>query len=238
MVLCILSTAMFLSVNAQARERVAGYYFGTGGVLIDASSMENELAAAGFNKPRDWAYTMGAGFYSRRRLVLEAELNGIMWKPTELGVNETKLRAVTSSINLGINLLPYRMPVALYPYIGSGFGKTRLLLNQTEAQFPDAAAKPLTELDLVQNNYTLRAGIGFDADIKTCRAGKKNLMLGIRAGYMYDFTDNDDWESDDVDIKNGPEISMSGPYLKLVIGKSFIKPWQHGKKCKCPGEKT
>lgn len=219
-----------LGTYAGEGEKTVGYYFGFGGVLFNTDRMENQLTSAGFETPKDWAYTIGGGFYGRKRLVVEAEINGLLWKPRELGVNETRLYGISSSLNLGINVLPLDLPMALYPYIGSGFGRTRLLLNQTSADFGDAVATPPTSFTMKQRNYAFRSGIGYDFTTSRRKGPKKRfLSVGFRMGYMFDVTDNDDWESDEVEIQNGPKLKTSGFYGKVVIGKSFKKFWHKGK---------
>ena len=222
-----------MSIYAGEGEKTVGYYFGFGGVLFNTDKMENQLTSAGFETPKDWAYTVGGGFYGRKRLVVEAEINGLLWKPREMGVNETRLYGISSSLNLGINVLPIDLPMALYPYIGSGFGRTRLLLNQTSADFGEAVATPPTSFVMTQRNYALRTGIGYDFAIKRKKAERKHLSIGFRAGYMFDVTDNDDWESDEVEIQNSPKLKTTGFYGKVVIGKSFKRLWRKGKKPCC-----
>lgn len=245
----ILQTGLLLSLNAEEGEekikirKTFGHYFAFGGVTLDTDKMKDELNASGFNKPKEWAYLFGIGFYGKRKLVFELEFNGIMGQTQEMGVNEIKLYSSTGSLNIGYNFLSKNDLLDLYPYIGSGFGKTALKLNQKKVEFTDVVQTPINNSTLIQNNYTIRAGIGFDVNIKTEKSKWKRPSLGFRVGYQYDVTDNDDWELDDVSISNGPEFSMSGIYGKIVFGRSINKKNRHKDKgccwkSRCHGKKS
>lgn len=95
----------------------------------DTEEMEDELSASGFNTPREWAYLFSIGFYGKGKFVLEMKFNHILGKMREMGTNETKLFSSTSSLNFGYNFLYKNDMLALYPYIGSGFGKFSILLK-------------------------------------------------------------------------------------------------------------
>lgn len=221
--------------NTEEAKITLGHHIGFGGILFNTDDMKNALYAAGFNTPRDWAYMVSFGLYARKRFVLEGELNGLIWKPVEMGRNETKLFGITSSINLGVNVLPLNLPMALFPYFGSGFGKSYLFLNQSSAQFGDAVSTPPISFNMKQRSYSFVAGLGYDFTFKG--KGKKGRVgtIGFRTGYMFDVTDNDDWISDDVEIRSGPELRNSGFFGKIVIGKSKtgIKSTCKEGKCKC-----
>jgi hypothetical protein len=216
------------NLHAEEAKRTVGHYIGFGGVLFNTDKMKNELSAAGYNASRDWAYMISFGLYARKRFVLEGEVNGLIWKPVDRDLNETKLYGITSSINLGVNVLPLDKSMALYPYIGSGFGKSYLFLNQTSAQFSDAVATPPTSFQMKQGSYSFLAGIGYDFTFKGRGKKGRTGIIGFRTGYMFDVTDNDDWISDDVEIHNGPELRNTGFYGKIILGKTF-----NNKRYKC-----
>ncbi|MGD9201163.1 MAG: hypothetical protein PVI26_06350 [Chitinispirillia bacterium] len=89
------------------------------------------MLSSGFKKPKDWAYLFSIGFHGKRRFAFELELNMLRWKSLEMGVKKTKLHVFTGSLNFGVNVLPLDLPLALYPFIGSGIGRYKTVSKTT-----------------------------------------------------------------------------------------------------------
>lgn len=203
--------------------RTGGYYFGFGTALISTDKMESTLLSSGFKKPDNWAYLYSTGFYGKRRLVFELEFTMLRWKPVEMGVNKTTLNIFTSFLNFGVNVLPLDLPMTLYPYIGSGFGKSKISLNQTSVDFSSAVTVPPIGIQASQNNFSFVTGIGYDFNFKSRRVPKKIFTTGIQLGYMFDVTDDNNWEYEEVEITHGPKLKATGFYAKVIVSRNFKK---------------
>jgi hypothetical protein len=215
------------------REILRGHYLSIGGATISENTLNRYLYPLGFKAPKDWGTQLGVGFFARKKLVFEMEFNGILGKKREWGSNVTKLSILTSSVNFGYNVLPRNHVLSLYPYIGSGFGRTFLELNQEKATLSEAVNDEISKVKLDKRNYTIRAGLGFDADLSKKHKNNKKMNIGFRVGYQFDVSDKDDWYFDKVKIDNVGSLRASGVYAKLIIGRSRDKVLGECNKWKC-----
>ena len=109
----------------------------------------------------------------------------------------------------------------LYPLVGLGVSRNRLRLTERAVlDFSDIVADPKRESYLTKWDFILQASLGVDYTLgfnieEKDRGG--GFMLGIRAGYQYSVTDSD-WNMSSLDISGDPGMSMSGFFLRFVIG--------------------
>jgi hypothetical protein len=161
------------------------------------------------------------GFF--RRFVSGLQLNGLFWKKDERGNLVTQFSGIYGLLSAGFNILPPENAIKLYPLLDFGPGLMKLTLREDEVSFDDAVDEPSQTRHFWQGGLIIGFGAGFDYVLPLAKKGK-NITLGLRAGYMYDPTDRNDWQLEGADVRNGPEAVFSGPYARLTIGKSFAKP--------------
>jgi len=198
-------------------------YLTVGGTRLSTDDANTALTNAGFHTVSDYAVQLGGGFgWHARRLLGGAELFGYIWQKKELATTYTRLYGLGSRLTIGVNVLP-EGPFLLYPQFSFGLGGLGLKLGKDEVAFDTALAAPINNVDLWQRTFVLAPGIGFDYRMKKRAHPGKFRVVGIRAGYAFDVSDNDDWRSDWVHITGGPKLRASGPFLRLVVGKSYTK---------------
>jgi len=209
------------------KEKVTVPFLTFGGTDIDVDAMNKLMTPKGYRRFKDYSFIMGGGFYKKvGRSILEFEIRGIRWNTRKRGNKQSSLGGINGLIHYGFNVLP-QGPITLFPYVGGGFGKLWLGLTKTSTPLDSLLAQPVTDIKLEQKTFILDAGIGFDVTITRKRTPDKNpITIGIRTGYSYDPTDNRDWYENDTAIKGGPKLSLSGPYARLILGKSIKRPWQ------------
>ncbi len=207
------------------RNKIVVPFISFGGAGIDVDAMNSRLTQNGFRRFKDYSFLLGGGFYKKfGRSILEFEIRGIRWNTRNRGNNQSSLKGVNGLVNYGFNVLP-KGNIALFPYIGSGLGKVWLGLTPASTPFDSILVKPVTDTKLDQKTFILNAGIGFDVTIARKGNPDKNpLTIGIRAGYTFDPTDNNDWYGNDTVIKGGPKLSLNGPYARVILGKTIQKP--------------
>ncbi len=231
--------ALSLYAEEKKIEKTFGHYIIGGVGVLDLESMDGVLNPLGYKAPKDWAYDYGIAFYARRKLVLEGEINKLKWKERNYNDQRTSMDAWLSSVNIGYNILPYESRFTLYPFIGSGFSRTRIKLYNNKENFNNAVNSGLNELELTKKDYVGRMGVAFDFEVKSLKRKNKKMMVGLKGGYLIDFTDGDNWISNETEIKSGPKVKMNGFFLGVTVGKSARKSILHGKECgKCQKTKV
>lgn len=213
------------------KNKIVVPFISFGGAGIEVDAMNNQLTQNGYRRFKDYSFLLGGGFYKKfGRSILEFEIRGIRWNTRERGSNQSSLKGVNGLVNYGFNVLP-KGTIALFPYVGGGFGKVWLDLTTSSTPFDSLLTKPVTDVTLDQKTFLLNAGIGFDITIaRKKNAAKDPLTIGIRGGYMFDPTDNNDWYENDTAVKGGPKLSLNGLYARIILGKSIQKPWQRKSK--------
>jgi hypothetical protein len=199
-----------------------------GGSMVDVGRMNDRLADRGLPQFSQYAASLGFGHnLNVGRLTFEHQLNGLMWMSQTAGGVKGSLWSGQYTSTTGFDVLPTKLPVRLYPYLGAGFGMTRLELYDNKRSFSDVVAAPHTALMLTQGTLLLTGGVGADFAVPVHK-GAKTLGIGVRAGYMFDPTRTDRWWSNGSRITGGPEPLLNGVYGKLVFGT--IKPVKHEKR--------
>lgn len=134
----------------------------------------------------------------------------------------------------------------LYPMVGVGANSSKIKIDRQRdidaSQIVDGESQGTT-FDLVQRNFLMDFGLGFDyvlkcskkADKENSDASKmknKGLLMGLKVGYQLAL-ENDNWKHNGGDVINGPNYAPSGFYTKLTLGfASFSdqkKFWKHQK---------
>jgi len=218
------------AASAQASLLGAGAAYLSGGVAgIDADELNERLDANGYPTFGTSAAVLGIGAY---RLFS----NGLMcgFEGNGLGVGEEE--SIRGDIGLGGGYatlgigyafaLPHRMRV--YPRIGIGAGGMGLSFESEEdtVDFDDVLANPQPAPDVdepVLSIDGLVIDVGGGVEFTPMRRGSGPL-ISVRAGYLYAPFD-DHWNvirgSSSSDVTNGPDASISGFYVRVVVGGAW-----------------
>ena len=198
-------------------------YFTIGGIGIEVADVNAATHATEAQRARDGAARVGLGSYhSFGRFNVDLGIDGTTWMRRNADDDsvQARLSAATGHIRAGFDFVKSDN-VALFPYAGYDGGMVMLNIIHTPQSFDDVTAgESPRETKIRQRTTGVDAGLGFDYVFHPDR--KRSLSLGVRAGYIWDFSEKADWSTGRmVDVAGGPDISYTGPYASLVVGKSF-----------------
>ncbi len=216
--------ALAFAQPAQNASKQMISYFAVGGARPDVEDMNDFLDNEGFPEVSENGLIIGFGsngFF--RRFVTGLQFNGVWMDKGEEANMITRLTGIYGLISAGVNVLPLQNRPKLYPILDFGPGLLKFVVRDEEIPFDDAIDTPIQTRSFWQGGLLLGGGVGFDYVLPFEKKGK-NMAFGLRAGYVYDPTDRNSWQLHGTDVEDGPEASFTGPYVRLILGKSFAKP--------------
>jgi hypothetical protein len=108
----------------------------------------------------------------------------------------------------------------VYPLLQLGAGVFKLKVAERKRSFGDMLSDPVRGHDFVQVTFLPGVGGAVEYRVKTRKKGK-DLLIGLRAGYLFDPNASDLWWDSGVEITGGPEPLLRGPYVHLVVGRGY-----------------
>lgn len=223
--LVILCVMVLTAVMASGAD-IESYGFGgfsVGSQWLDISELNSVLSSNGFATFNDPTLSLGfeSYFAMKGKLIFGIEFL-LFWQEATNSTYVQKLNGYWGFFNFGYSLLPKSIEgFHLYPLIGLGVSRNRLRLTERAVlDFSDIVTDPQRESFLTKWDFLLQAAIGTDFVLGFSMnesGGGGGFMLGIRAGYQYSVTDSS-WNMSTLDIAGNPGLSMSGFYLRFIIG--------------------
>jgi len=224
-ILCAMVLPAAMASAADADTESFGFGgFSIGSQWLDISELNSVLSSNGFasfNNP-----TLSLGFESyfafQGKFLFGLEFQ-LFWQEATNATYVQKLNGYWGFLNFGYSVLPKSVErFHLYPLFGLGVSRNRLRLTEREVlDFSDIITDPQRESFLTKWDFLLQAALGADFSIggfnMSENGGDGRFMLGIRAGYQYSVTDST-WNMSTLDISGSPGLSMSGFYLRFIIG--------------------
>lgn len=194
---------------------------GFGAVVKDFNSV---MTPNGYKRLKDYSFQFGFGWYSQyKRLIFNWELMGTHWPEGKRETNAVlSVYGLNCLFDAGFDLVKGEA-ITLYPYLGTGFGQVFMSLGKKSVELGDVIAGNVIENRVWQRTMVLDAGLGLDFTHAMKRGPGRKHVIGLRVGYWYDPSRSKDWQLDQTKIENGPKLKMSGPYVRLTIGKSSTK---------------
>lgn len=97
------------------------------------------------------------------------------------------------------------------------------LVERGSPTFDDVLDDPLTSTRLTASGFLFDLSVAVDVRVTRSEdedeeGGEGGFALGIRAGYAHSPGDWDWKVNDDVDAPGGPQMGISGIYLRLMLG--------------------
>jgi hypothetical protein len=225
--LLILLSVILLSAVAVSAEEVESYGFGgfsIGSQWLDLSSLNSALSSNGFATFNDPTLSLGfeSYFAAKGKYLFGLEFQ-LFWQEATNANYIQKLNGYWGFVNFGYSVLPRSMSgFHLYPIFGLGVSRNRLRLTERAVlNFTDIVSDPARESFLTKWDFMLQAALGADFTMGFTEAedggSGGGFMLGVRAGYQHSVTDSS-WNMSNLDVAGSPGMSMSGFYLRFVIG--------------------
>ncbi len=199
---------------------------GAGGFMLgiqwlDLSELNSDLRANGFKAFSKSDLTYGGGGYGiiGDRLLIGGEGHGF-YQEKSTSTHIQSLGGGFGFFDVGY-IVVKRWGFHLYPMIGIGGGGLSMRLTERAVlDFDDIMADPKREALLSMGSFMLQGAAGLDYMLKLGsipEMGEGGMLFGIRAGYTYSVSKTD-WDMGDINISGGPDIGISGFYVRLVIG--------------------
>lgn len=163
--------------------------------------------------------------YWYRRFVMESELNALLWRTRVQAGKASSLFSGWWGIDWGFSLFPQESILLVYPWAGIGLGGIRLHFHDRSAAFEDVLANEPYNVSLWQAKFFITVGLNAEVVLNLPRKGYRTI--GLRAGYMFDVTESNEWDEFGVDVGSGPSPSLDGVYVRLVLGRYHrgFSPW-------------
>jgi hypothetical protein len=211
--------------NAQAALLGPGAaYIGEGISQLQTKNLDDRLAANGYPTFGRDAVTLGLGAYRilSTKVMLGFEGTGIIIGEEPHQGGEVGLGGGYATLGLGY-MTQLSSRVRAYPRIGIGAGGFGLWIENADDSIPfdDVLANPRP----VENDETILSRDGFVTDIgagiEFLPRQRRGPMIGLRFGYLV-APFSSAWDLfEDRKATGGPDASISGPYIRVVIGGAW-----------------
>ncbi|MEP0548166.1 MAG: hypothetical protein ABJF88_14620 [Rhodothermales bacterium] len=215
------------AARAQFGSEASITYFGVGGNALDTGNLSDRIGARGYGSLEPGGVGFATARYQfRGRLVGGIEGHTTQRDEARNGAFEASLSGRYATLNVGY--LAYSTErLKLYPLVGGGYGDLTLRLYEdaTDPDFDGTLDNPRRGSSLSSRGWLLNAGLGGDfiVPIRKSEDHTRGLAFGLRAGYLLDLSSGD-WEQfSEFGVDGGPEASLAGPYLRLLIGFSSVE---------------
>lgn len=231
----LMLASVWFSVSAEQRDtnctgdstgmtKIVVPHFTFGGFGAQVDDFNSVMTPNGYKRLKDYSYQFGFGCYSQyKRLIFNWDLIGTHWPS---GNRKTNAILTANGINgifdAGFNVVNGKI-ITLYPYLGVGFGQVFMSLGRKSVQLSEVISGDVNESRLWKRSMIIDAGLGLDLTHVMKYGYGFRHVTGLRVGYWFDLSESKEWYIDNSEIKNDPKLSMSGPYVRLIMGKSSLK---------------
>lgn len=203
--------------SRRVRSGGAGF-FSIGANFADIGPLNRRLDAAGYPTFSSEMVSVGGGGYgiTKSGLMIGGEGHGLV-----TGDAGFQGRTVSVSAGYGLFTLGYAAysehNFRLSPQVGLGGAGLALDIESSGAEnFNDVLENPNRSATVGTASMVVSLGAGAEYHFR--RAGEKGgFLIGLRAGYLFSALTSD-WKLDESSLGNGPDATISGPFIRLVIG--------------------
>lgn len=212
--------------GAQARGRGgAGQgYFYIGASTVDVEKLNRSLNAFGYPELADRVISMGGGGHTFiNRLVIGGQGHALIGKSYDVTVRNTQYK---TSLNGGIGffnvgyLLTRGGNLKVYPMLGIGGGGIELsIIEKQPPAFEQILQQPNRSSRLSKGVFLVNLSLGVDFLVvtKADEEGTRTLVMGLELGYTVTPLASG-WEAESMEITGGPDVGVTGPYVRFKIG--------------------
>ena len=191
-----------------------GAYFMVGMDMPVISELNTMLTDNEYPELKNQLISYGFGVHVpvKERIMLGFEWHWLYGK--EVTNNDESVKSSLSTNYWFFNLGYYVVSVAnlnVYPFIGVGNGEMTLtMVDVVVPNFDEILDEPSGVTRLSTGGFLLNPSLGVDYTFR-------NLIIGIRGGYIFDpFTG--DWKMEDADVSGGPDEGITGPFARIILG--------------------
>jgi hypothetical protein len=207
-----------LSASPLSAQRSGRGYFQAGMHEVDLDSLNNRLALFGIAPFEQRFLTLGGGgHFEIGRIMIGGEGHGMIEQEQTTGSFQRELAGGYGFFDVGV-LLARETDVRAYVLAGIGGGGFEL--ESTERALPtfdEALLNPPLGAEMSVSSFLVQAAVGADYIARFNGGGFRGISVGVRAGYTY-APSTDEWEVNDSDAPGGPELGVTGPYIRITVG--------------------
>lgn len=189
---------------------------------IDIKALNSRLESKGYSNISDNFISFGGGGHGiiNNKVIIGGEGHGVFGKEVTSGNYKNSINVGYGFFNLGYIVYSVK-ELRFYPLLGLGVGGMNLKIVEkvTSLSFDDVLDDPKRRVELSTGGFLLNLALGIDYLLKLGEdeKGKAGLIFGLRAGYtLSPFKGG--WDMDEIEISGAPEIGITGPYIRLMIG--------------------
>lgn len=203
-----------------SKKRVNAAYFIGAVNLLAMGKLNLNLQAQGLPAVPESHLSYGlGGYFLNRKLVFGGEyINAIKRNSPLSGNHIITSDASFYMLNVGY-LLHQKKGLITYPFFSVGLGQLKLVtrINNTDS-FNDISI-PQTASESRLSDFICSLGIATDYFFHYVdkEKGKNNLVVGFRVGITFTPHRND-WRVNQIMVTDGPNMGISGPYIRIIIG--------------------
>jgi hypothetical protein len=200
-------------------------YFMVGGNILDIDALNSILENEGYSTLSNNFLSIGGGcLHQKNRWIIGCEGHFLFGEENKSDITsgnfETSISAAYGFFDFGYILFNKHF-FQVYPLIGLGGGVMSLKIKErlTDPSFAEVLADPKRNSKLESAAFLINMAIGTEylMKLREDETGIGGLVLGIRVGYTFaPFRSN--WKLERTDVSNGPDLRMTGPYVRLILG--------------------
>jgi len=209
-------------------EEVRGYVM-LGGSKLDIDALNDRLVSKASASFSDEFFSIGGGFLRKKNSnwLLGVEGHLLLVEEQDYRMQDVShkasLIAAYGFFDIGYAVVSSG-DLNIYPLIGFGGGGMWLQIGKNN--FDDILEDPVRNANLTGGIFMFNFALGSDylIKVKEYEKNKGGIVFGFRAGYTYTPW-NGAWWTDNISIKGGPKIGMTGPYIRFMIGFGGKGEW-------------
>ena len=196
-------------------------YFMFGWNSIDLSDLNKHLTQKGYSEFSENMFAVGGGGHCViSSFVIGGQGSGILARDVSSGDFNLSLKSGYGTFDLGyIVWSPGHFKI--FPMIGVGYGgmELKIVERRPSEPFDDVLQDPRRNVILKTGGMVLDFSLAttYTVDFSDDEDSEGGFILGMRAGYtLYPF--KSDWKMDEISVPEGPEVGITGPYFRVLIG--------------------
>lgn len=199
-------------------------FFMVGWQQLDLDELNDRMAPNGFPSLSEDLVSLGGGFWRwKTRFLIGGEGHVLLGpdRTTSDGTFKTRMSGGHGQLDLGYSIYTAdRLTVT--PMVGLGGGSVSVdLIERSSPVFDDVVGDPRRGAHLSASGF--RIDLSVAVDVRLTRRVKDDdsedgFAIGLRTGYAVS-PGGWDWKlNDETDVPGGPQIGISGPYVRVMLG--------------------
>ncbi len=213
-------------IASATKEGGAMGYAMFGKSTIDLKDLNAKLEGKGYSKISDNFFSVGGGGHGiiKNRIIIGGEGHGLLGEEVTSGNYKNSINIAYVFFNLGYIVYSIK-ELRVYPLLGFGGGGMNLKIVEklTSLSFDNILDDPRRGIQISTGGFLFNLALGMDYLLKLGEdeEGRAGMSLGLRVGYtLSPFKGS--WKMDEIEISGAPEIGITGPYIRLMIGGGGI----------------